>query len=94
MERKLVRGKIIGTCTRVCVFLNLKHDLNTISAGDLTLTSTHPADLAGAAQVHLLDWLKPASGSCDSELERKGACLSGKESHLPVSSGIKHILPV
>lgn len=33
----------------VCVFLKLKRDLKLVSAGDLTLTSTHPADIAGHA---------------------------------------------
>lgn len=97
MEHNLVRGKIISTYWKVSVcvcVLKLKHDLKTLSAGDLTLTSTHPADIAGHARVHLVSWLKPASDSCDYKLERKRACLCGTESHLPVSSGIKHLLPV
>lgn len=54
MECNLVRGKIISP--HKCV-LKLKHDLKPVSAGDLTLTSTHPADNAGHAQLHLVCWL-------------------------------------
>lgn len=92
-ERKDNQYLLKSKCVCVCV-LKLKHDLKTLSAGDLTLTSTHPADIAGHARVHLVSWLKPASDSCDYKLERKRACLCGTESHLPVSSGIKHLLPV